>query len=291
MQSSRFSNSEKFVQSFLDTIMPGVIPIAEFVDWKQIDKKAEIYKRALEFFENIEMGALTDALLADDEPYTLVKCAFELLAHTSQEFVTQEYDININEIAKRIANGDEESASLVSLMLENAGLGKLLDEESIASLFTGVQIGLETHRRKNVGGTLFKKLVAENLYEIKSNLEHNFPGLRISEEVNIQGDRTNEKRVDFALSYRGKLVAAIEVNFYTTTGSKPTEIKRSYGQLLEWLNRKAIRLIWITDGKGYRSMKKSLADAFGILPDIYNARMVNDYLETDLSEILYEIDK
>lgn len=42
-------------------------------------------------------------------------------------------------------------------------------------------------------------------------------------------------------------------------------------------------LIWITDGKGYRLMNRSLRDAYVILPNIYNYKQALAHLQHDLS--------
>ncbi|MDL1969568.1 MAG: type II restriction endonuclease [Candidatus Desulfofervidaceae bacterium] len=44
-----------------------------------------------------------------------------------------------------------------------------------------------------------------------------------------------------------------------------------------------VDLIWITDGKGYRRMKRSLRDAYIILPNIYNFYQTKKYLAADLA--------
>jgi type II restriction enzyme len=88
--------------------------------------------------------------------------------------------------------------------------------------------------------------------------------------------------VDFALTQNGRPKFGVEVNFYTVSGSKPTEIKRSYGDLARSLNQVGMDLIWITDGKGYRAMNRSLRDAYVIFPNIYNLRQAQRHLQPDL---------
>ena len=47
-----------------------------------------------------------------------------------------------------------------------------------------------------------------------------------------------------------------------------------------------VDLIWITDGKGYREMQRSLKDAYTILPNIYNLQQAKAHLLADLEAVL-----
>jgi len=141
-----------------------------------------------------------------------------------------------------------------------------LMRNDLEDLLFGVQIGLETHRRKNIGGRNFKTEVRALLEEI-SPLVSKKTGrkVKISEERALRYGRGLSKKVDFAIEVDGRESFGVEVNFYTVSGSKPTEIKRSYGNILQGLSSVGIDLIWITDGKGYKQMQKSLRDAYVIL--------------------------
>jgi len=47
-----------------------------------------------------------------------------------------------------------------------------------------------------------------------------------------------------------------------------------------------VDLVWITDGKGYLDMKRSLKEAFEIHPNTYNFWMVRKYLFDDILNLL-----
>lgn len=74
----------------------------------------------------------------------------------------------------------------------------------------------------------------------------------------------------------GVKTLGIEVNFYTAAGSKPTEIKRSYGHVDKELEKVDTALVWITDGVGYKEMKKSLKEAVDIHKNTYNLNMMKE---------------
>src|SRR5262249_34546294 len=152
-----------------------------------------------------------------------------------------------------------------------------LAREDLADVLLGVQVGLETHRRKNVGGEGVRALVEQRLVEICTPL-----GYRVQEEQTIAYGNRLSKKVEFALTRDGRQRVGIEVNFYTVTGSKPTEIKRSYGGILRAMEGQDMELVWITDGKGYRSMVRSLRDAVVTFPNIYNLHQLRQHLANDL---------
>ena len=119
-----------------------------------------------------------------------------------------------------------------------------------------------------------------------SELNNEGINIELVEEEKIQyQDSVQSKKVDFAIKLDGKVKVGIEVNFYTNTGSKPTEIKRSYGSVNRKLNQLGIELVWITDGFGYSIMKKSLGDAFEIHKNTYNTYMLENNFKGDLKEL------
>ena len=285
---SQLKTSEDFRDVFLDSVTPGVIPRSEFIHWKKISEKRELYKKYFEFFRllsseegNLE-EKLRDALLADDTPYKLVKTAFELLGHTGKTFASLEDFVDFRALTDQDIS--EDNISHVSSILIQLGLGDVIKTD-LEDYFLGIQVGLETHRRKNVGGKAFVSMVREELERIVKNLNLKGHDWALQEEQRIYyKDGDTSKKVDFLLE-KGSKKIGVEVNFYTATGSKPTEIKRSYGQVNRDLEDVNASLIWITDGCGYFSMKRSLKEARDIHKNIYNLRMVVSSLENDLELI------
>ncbi|MCL6481439.1 MAG: type II restriction endonuclease [Firmicutes bacterium] len=144
----------------------------------------------------------------------------------------------------------------------------------------GVQVGLESNRRKNVGGKMFNQWIRNLLESICAHLDGDFevkPEMRIAYKNSSTG-----KKVDFAILHKNKVKLGVEVNFYTTLGSKPTEIKRAYQNVNRELAKVGVQLVWITDGAGYLKMRRSLKEAFKVHPNIYNYQLAVSYLKDDL---------
>jgi type II restriction enzyme len=152
----------------------------------------------------------------------------------------------------------------------------------IDDYFMGVQVGLETHRRKNVGGRAFSIVVENKLLSLVKELNRKGFNVQLTKEEKVYfSDKKTSKTLDFCLHCNGKNIG-IEVNFYTASGSKPTEIKRSYGHVNKELEKNGTTLVWITDGAGYYSMRKSLKEARDIHANTYNLKMMKRYFEEDI---------
>lgn len=294
--SRNYPDPERFVGDFLTTLTPGIIPRADFIKWPHIEQKVTRLSPSVEFYSELRdrvlgganlIRELTDSFLACDDPLLYIQCAFEMLGHTGEELVTEQDDFEIAQIAAAIKRGDERSALRLGELLRDLGLNKILARDDLEDVLLGVQIGLETHRRKNIGGALFRNVVMSALEKILHRVAAQIgKEIQISEEVEIGYGYGLSKQVDFVVKLNGKNRFGIEVNFYTVPGSKPTEVKRSYGEIQRRLLDVGVDLLWITDGKGYRKMRRSLRDAYVIFPNIYNLRQVERCLADDLVNVL-----
>jgi len=291
-----YASAEAFVLDFMDTLTPGVIPRNDFVRWADVEQRVAGMAPYLEFYahlaDRVRQGSdfsreLADSLSASDTPQAYMECALQLLGHTGRDLVTSQDDIDVSDLASYVARGDQWAALRFAEMLGDMGFVRLLSRDDLEDLLLGVQIGLETHRRKNVGGEYFRVAVQRALERVAHDVsERTGTAATLDEEVTVVYGRALSKRVDFAMRLGRQATVGVEVNFYTVPGSKPTEIKRSYGQIREGLGEAGVHLVWITDGRGYRNMQKSLRDAYVIFPNIYNLKQAERHLADDLIALL-----
>jgi hypothetical protein len=286
---SRKISVEKFLQEFFSTLTPGVIPRAQFIKWSAIEAKIRANKDAIEFFSGLNgkkgpelIRELADCLQSQDNPREILKGAFEFLGHTGEGFVSTEDNVTVDGLSDRIGKEGEAAAQYAAQLFADLGIEKILEREDLAGTFLGVQVGLETHRRKNVGGEAFNAVVADFLTGLVKELRPKLdialkPELRV-----VYEDGKTSKKVDFGLLIGGKPRVGIEVNFYTGSGSKPTEIKRSYADVNRHLGAVGVALVWITDGNGYLKMRRSLQEAFEAHPNTYNFEIAKRHLKNDL---------
>lgn len=95
--------------------------------------------------------------------------------------------------------------------------------------------------------------------------------------TDVLGD--DEKRFDFVVESSTKTYL-IEVNFYSSGGSKLNEVARSYSDIAPKINSvPGFEFVWITDGIGWKSAKNKLQEAYSIIPSIYNLTNIKDFIE------------
>lgn len=176
-----------------------------------------------------------------------------------------------------------ESVEGVMEFLTNTGLAELFQTRKITNLVDyvfGVETGLDSNARKNRSGHVMEDFVA-NIFA-----EH---GIAYRTEVYSSEWQTlnqalgdDEKRFDFVVETQQK-VFLIEVNFYSSGGSKLNEVARAYSEIAPRINDvDGFEFVWITDGIGWRSAKSKLQEAFNIIPNIYNLTDIYSFINNKL---------
>lgn len=176
-----------------------------------------------------------------------------------------------------------ESVEGVMEFLTNTGLAELFQTRKITNIVDyvfGVETGLDSNARKNRSGHVMEDFVA-NIFA-----EH---GIAYRTEVYSSEWQTlnqalgdDEKRFDFVVETQQK-VFLIEVNFYSSGGSKLNEVARAYSEIAPRINDvDGFEFVWITDGIGWRSAKSKLQEAFNIIPNIYNLTDIYSFINNKL---------
>lgn len=176
-----------------------------------------------------------------------------------------------------------ESVEGVMEFLTNTGLAELFQTRKITNLVDyvfGVETGLDSNARKNRSGHVMEDFVA-NIFA-----EH---GIAYQTEVYSSEWQTlnqalgdDEKRFDFVIETPQKKFL-IEVNFYSSGGSKLNEVARAYSEIAPRINAvNGFEFVWITDGIGWRSAKSKLQEAFNIIPNIYNLTDIYSFINNKL---------
>lgn len=180
----------------------------------------------------------------------------------------------------------DKQVNYISFM-EKSGLFEMMKNGSIKNLYDyvlGVETGLDTNARKNRVGQLMSNRVQDFFNKEHISYDKEMHCKKLQEKYNIDLPITN-KRFDFVLKI-DNVVFAVEVNFYSSGGSKLVPIAESYKNRYNILKDiKNFKFVWITDGKGWKNIdaKKSLEKTFNVLEDIYN---LNDLKNRQFISIL-----
>lgn len=172
------------------------------------------------------------------------------------------------------------SVDSIMEFLYDTGLAELLINQKIRNLVDyvfGVETGLDSNARKNRGGHVMETMV-------RKTFDNN--GIRYRPEVYSREWQAiskalgnDEKRFDFVVESKG-ITYLIEVNFYSSGGSKLNEVARAYSELAPKINAvSGFEFVWITDGKGWLSARNKLQEAFNIIPRVYNLTSLGEFIE------------
>lgn len=163
--------------------------------------------------------------------------------------------------------------------LDTTGLTEIFQSKKINDLVDyvfGIETGLDTNARKNRSGHIMENMIARIFDKNGIKYRREVYSHEWAAITNVLGD--DEKRFDFVIENPTKTYL-IEVNFYSSGGSKPNEVARSYSDISPKINSvPGFEFVWITDGIGWRSAKNKLQEAYSIIPSIYNLTDINDFI-------------
>ena len=172
-----------------------------------------------------------------------------------------------------------ESIDGVMEFLDNTGLTEIFQSKKIKDLVDyvfGIETGLDTNARKNRSGHVMEDMVARIFNKNDISYRQEVYSSEWSQITKVLGD--DEKRFDFVIETTDKTYL-MEVNFYSSGGSKLNEIARSYSDIAPKINSvSGFEFVWITDGIGWESAKNKLQEAYSIIPSIYNLTNINEFI-------------
>ena len=176
----------------------------------------------------------------------------------------------------------------IMTFLNETGLADVLKNKNIKNLVDyvfGVEAGLDTHARKNRSGDITELLLHRIL--TANGIEHRmevysreFPAIK-------EALGTDEKRFDFVIETK-RCIYLIEVNFYSSGGTKLNEVARSFSGIAPKVNSvDGFEFVWVTDGQGWNSARNKLEEAYNEIDRMYNFESLGIFLK----EVKKELEK
>lgn len=157
--------------------------------------------------------------------------------------------------------GTKEINDIVHFTKNTGLLDMLCKMDSATDYLLGVEVALDTNARKNRSGLFLEKMVTETLQQLSdrnSDLvfvkQKSFGYVESKYSVKIH-PILKDRKFDYVVLNKGK-ATNIEVNFYSGTGSKLSKIVSSYINRNQVLSSSGWKFIWLTDGMGWRKMKR-----------------------------------
>lgn len=295
------SQFEEVVEKFHDSIVYTNRDHKFFVNWEKIKKNVEKFKIELNILNSLIGSHEFDKDLSHilSKYPEVIPCIPILLALRETElkliddfYCTEikmvDYDFN-----KRILSSAEIDEFVD--FFDKTGLKHFfthLSSQSIKDYVTGVEVGLDTHARKNRSGDAMELVLKPIIEDINKKLgiknmlfQKKFSALKTNFGIEVSSSLKNRK-ADFIIIKDRDKVINIEVNFYSGTGSKPQEIVDSYINRQEELRENGFMFVWITDGYGWKGQQNQILKGFEKIDYLLNLNFVRIGI---LEEILCRI--
>lgn len=167
----------------------------------------------------------------------------------------------------------------VMKFIEGTGLNKVFKNKEVKDLVDyvfGVETGLDTNARKNRSGDITETLIARIFTNARIAYREQVSSKEFPAISAVLG--VDQKVFDFVIAANRKTYL-IEVNFYSSNGSKLNEVARSYTDVAPKVNGvQGFEFVWITDGVGWNSARNKLEEAFAAIPSIYNLTTISEFI-------------
>ena len=282
--------SERDFDKWMSTFCESIASYDYYVDFNKVVKNASKFRD--------EFCAL-DSLIGSENPrsrfITLVNKMPSIMRSIPILIAVRSSEVNVvdnGEFYRFNFNKPNYSVERYADFMEQIGLFSMFSNHLISSVYdyaTGIEVGLDSNARKNRGGHLMEDLVESYLKKEKLDYskECYIGDIELEQEIDLSPISNNgkmEKRFDYVV-YGDEQIYAMEVNFYTSSGSKLNETARSYKTLaLESREINRFNFVWVTDGKGWESARNNLRETFDVMEHLY---CINDLKQNGFRNLLF----
>lgn len=269
--------------NFFETLTPEILSPKDYIDWNNVKEKIKKIRREIALLESLDKDNPKEDLadLLNKNP-KILKVLQLLIAHTPDVIYFDDKSKYINfEKDILIVEKNKERAYQIAQIFIEMGLVEFLKEvKSIEDIVKGVLLGLEPNVRKNRRGKklelIINFLIKDVVKKLKDDLHIN---LSYQSQMFVDYLPNERKQIDYLILKNNVPKVAIEVNFYSTSGSKPSEVlERAYPNLQSNLKNKNIGFIAITDGLGWEKMKQVIKTAFNKIDYLLNIKQAKSGL-------------
>jgi type II restriction enzyme len=283
------SNEDEVFNYLITSLKPSILAWSYFVNWEKVftnTKKIEIALNNLNYLigkdnfdDEFRLLIKNNPSLAKTIPALVVRDGknnldFKILVdYKNKKFVYEDYNFS-----KKVVSDSDIERYLC--FVKESGLKDLIKSQKIKNLvdyMIGVEAGLDSNGRKNRGGKAMENVVEFFINDVcilmgfKYLKEANAKKVKNAWDIDIPVDKSS-RRYDFVINANGALFV-FEANFYGGGGTKLKSTAGEYKKLFD-VSKGSFKFIWITDGLGWKTAKKSLGEAFTHNDYIINLSML-----------------
>lgn len=273
------AHSKEEFEAFMSQLKETNATLAFYSDFKKIGKNVDDIAISLNML-NFLLGKdnLRKAVEALWKRDPQVFDVMDILIATRKKDKKKFFDENGD---FRLVHSLFQSIDGVMEFLEGTGLADVFQNSKIKDLVDyvfGVETGLDTNARKNRSGDITEGLVASIFSKADIKYQAQVSSYNFAKVSEVLGK--DQKVFDFVI-YTSRKTYIVEVNFYSSGGSKLNEVARSYVELGPKVNSiEGYEFVWITDGIGWNAAKNKLEEAFYTIPQIFNLTSLKDFIAT-----------
>ena len=269
---------------FLDELTDTNVDLSYFTDFEKIARniaKIEIHLNALNY-----LIGKTDLDEAVDKLFETCPKCFSVLTILIAVRKRQNKKTLTNEGKTVLVQSYLSDVEGIKEFIKETGLKDVLQNKQVKNLVDyvfGVEAGLDSHARKNRGGKYMERTIANILRENNVDFEE-----QVSTNVitGLSWVGTDAKQFDFVIPTKS-CVYLVEANYYSSGGSKLSEVARSYTDVSALVEgHDGFEFVWVTDGLGWRTTKNSLNAAFEKIPKLYNLKTFAEFVEELAGEVV-----
>ncbi len=284
----RLKNEEEILKKFKETLIDTNRSFNFFVNWEKVKNNVERFKVELNILNSL-IGTknfnneFKNIVIKYPEILPVIPMLLavrEVKLKVIKDFIDANSDIFVFDFKPRKLKEDE----VIELLnfFERTGLKNFFENlanKSLIDYLTGIEVGLDTHARKNRSGDAMEIVLKPYLEQINNKMDKKYKILfqKKFKELKKFGYTVTSsiinRKADFIL-FNKQEVINIEVNFYSGTGSKPQEIVNSYINRQDELFKNNFKFIWITDGEGWKGQINQIKYGFERINYLLNLHFV-----------------
>ncbi len=279
------STVDEICKALSDTLIETNYTYEFFVNWIKVTKHRDAFKYELALLKSLKncsspISDFRDLLKKYPEVIKVIPILLACRDGLLKVLNSIETGLQYNTFDFSKKNYEAKEIDDIVKFTKNSGLLDMLCQmDSATDYLLGVEVGLDTNARKNRSGLFLEKMVTETLKELSAR----HPGLvfveqksfgYIEDKYSVHIPPTlRDRKFDYAVINKGK-GTNIEVNFYSGTGSKPSEIVSSYINRGEVLSSAEWKFVWLTDGMGWKKMQRPFHVGIENMSYVINANLL-----------------
>ncbi len=279
------STVDEICKALSDTLIETNYTYDFFVNWTKVTKNRDTFKYEVALLKSLKSSStpvpdFQNLLTKYPEVIKVIPILLACRDGLIKVLNSIETDLQYRIFNFSKINYDTKEINDIVQFTKNTGLLDMLCKmDSATDYLLGVEVGLDTNARKNRSGLFLEKMVTETLGELSArNSSLVFveqKSFRYVEDIyNVKIPPTlRDRKFDYVVINTGK-ATNIEVNFYSGTGSKPSEIVSSYTDRNRVLSSAGWKFVWLTDGMGWKKMRNPLRVGVENIDYVINANLL-----------------